>query len=77
MSCVCMLCRHKPFQICRNTDHQFCENKAALGENRFAHSIEELVVWTVERHYSKYIHTYIHTFMYVWLGLGLGARARG
>ena len=46
-------CRHKPFQICKNADHHFCDNKAAVGENRFAHSIEELVVWTIERHYGE------------------------
>lgn len=53
--CIVHLYRHKPFQMCKNTDHQLCEDKASIGENRFAHSIEELVVWTIERHFREYI----------------------
>ncbi len=31
-----------------------CDTKATLGDNWFAHSIEELVIWTVQRHYGKW-----------------------
>lgn len=46
--------RSKPFIYCQNKDHVACFRNAAKGEVLFAHSIEELVVWTVEKHYSKY-----------------------
>ena len=45
--------RHKPFQMCKNYDHQLCDDKATIGGNWFAHSIEELVIWTVQRHYGN------------------------
>ena len=45
--------RHKPFQYCRNVDHSECYVKSVVKESSYAHSIEELAVWTVERHYSE------------------------
>ena len=45
--------RHKPFQMCKKSEHKLCFDKSALGDTWFAHSIEELVIWTVERHYGK------------------------
>ena len=44
--------RHKPFQYCHNHDHMSCFEKSATGDSWFAHSIEELVIWTVQRHYG-------------------------
>ena len=42
--------RQKPFQYCQRTNHVPCLEKSATDDVWFAHSIEELVVWTVERH---------------------------
>ena len=47
--------RHKPFQYCRNTEHITCYDRAK--ESWYAHSIEEIVIWTVERYWCKF---YIH-----------------
>jgi hypothetical protein len=44
--------RHKPFQMCKKSEHKLCFDKSASGDTWFAHSIEELVVWTVERHFG-------------------------
>ena len=44
--------KHKPFQYCHNPDHMSCFERSATGDIWFAHSIEELVIWTVERHYG-------------------------
>ena len=44
---------HKPFQYCHNADHSECYAKSVVKESWYAHSIEELVVWTVERQYSE------------------------
>ena len=44
--------RHKPFQMCKKNEHKLCNDKSASGDTWFAHSIEELVIWTVERHYG-------------------------
>ena len=44
---------HKPFMYCRNPDHTVCYEKSMTKETWYAHSIEELVIWTVERHWSK------------------------
>ena len=38
-----------PYQYCLKNDHYRCfENYAEIGF-KFAHSVEELVVWTVEK----------------------------
>ena len=46
---------NKPFQYCQKEDHFKCYEKSAVNEVWYAHSIEELVIWTFERHYSKFI----------------------
>ena len=46
--------RHKPFQMCKKNEHKLCYDKSASGDTWFAHSIEELVIWTVERHYGLF-----------------------
>ena len=45
--------RHKPFLYCRNSDHLLCYDRAK--ESWYGHSVEELVVWTVERYYGQFI----------------------
>ena len=47
--------RNKPFQYCRNTDHTVCYEKSVAKESWYAHSIEELVIWTVERYWSEWM----------------------
>ena len=42
---------HKPFQYCRNEDHMLCYDRAK--ESWYAHSIEEIVIWTVERYWGE------------------------
>jgi hypothetical protein len=41
---------HKPFLYCRNSDHLLCYDRAK--ESWYGHSVEELVVWTIERFYD-------------------------
>ena len=48
--------RLKPFQYCQKSNHLSCFEKSATDEVWFAHSIEELVVWTVERRYREWKH---------------------
>ena len=43
--------RHKPFLFCRNSDHTLCYDRAK--ELWYAHSVEEMVVWTVERYWGE------------------------
>ena len=43
--------QHKPFQYCRNVDHMLCYDRAK--ESWYAHSIEEIVIWTVERYWGE------------------------
>ena len=43
--------RHKPFLYCRNVDHLLCYDRAK--ESWYAHSMDELVIWTVERHWRE------------------------
>ena len=42
----------KPFAYCQKSDHFLCFEKSANSEIWFAHTIEELVIWTIEREYS-------------------------
>ena len=46
--------RYKPFLYCRNNDHLLCYDRAK--ESWYAHSMDEIVIWTVERHYGEFIH---------------------
>jgi hypothetical protein len=41
---------HKPFLYCRNSDHLLCYDRAK--ESWYGHSVEELVVWTIERYFD-------------------------
>ena len=43
---------NKPFGICSRTTHQSCFEMSATAAVWFAHTIEELVIWTIEREYS-------------------------
>ena len=43
----------KPFSICSRANHNSCFEMSATSEVWFAHTIEELVVWTIEREYGK------------------------
>ena len=45
---------HKPFQYCRNSSHSVCYEQSCGKDVKYAHSIEELVIWTIERAMSKW-----------------------
>ena len=47
---------NKPFEYCKKDGHPHCFEKAASNEVWYSHSLEELVIWTVERHYGESIH---------------------
>ena len=44
--------RDKPFGVCRKEDHHSCYERSATSDIWFAHTIEELVIWTIEREYG-------------------------
>ena len=43
----------KPLSICQKDDHYLCYERSANSDIWFAHTIEELVIWTIEREYGK------------------------
>ena len=45
---------NKPFGMCQRRDHYDCFKIAATTEIWYAHTIEELVVWTIEREYGEW-----------------------
>lgn len=45
--------KDKPFTVCQRKSHYSCFEMSATAEVWFAHSIEELVIWTIEREFSK------------------------
>ena len=61
-----LLLRHKPFQMCKKSEHKLCFDKSASGDTWFAHSIEELVVWTVERHFGLYYTIAVYLSLLLW-----------
>ena len=44
----------KPFEHCKKDGHPKCFEKAATNEVWYSHSLEELVIWTVERQYGEW-----------------------
>ena len=40
---------NSPFQVCKKADHQTCYSMSKNTNPWFPHTVEELVVWTVER----------------------------
>lgn len=44
---------HKPFSVCQRREHEACFEMAGTSEIWYAHTIEELVVWTIEREYGE------------------------
>ena len=42
-----------PYMRCPETSHEACLQKSAHSNHVFAHSVEELVIWNVELHYSE------------------------
>ena len=51
--------RNKPFGVCEKKDHSACYDMSATSDIWFAHSIEELVVWTIEREYGNNYYTHL------------------
>ena len=45
---------NKPFGFCERNDHYSCFEMSASSEIWFAHTIEELVIWTIEREHSEF-----------------------
>ena len=41
-----------PFEYCQKEDHHRCFKVYSVDEFWYAHSVEELVIWTVERDYG-------------------------
>jgi hypothetical protein len=50
---------NKPYSFCAKQDHFKCFDRSAYSDIWFAHTIEELVIWTVEREYKCSFNTYI------------------
>ena len=51
--------KDKPFGVCTRSSHYGCFEMSATSEIWFAHTIEELVVWTIEREYGMNDRMYI------------------
>ena len=45
---------NKPFAICQRPDHKECFKQAAGSELWYAHTIEELVIWTIEMRFCAF-----------------------
>ena len=43
----------KPFGMCSRRTHHSCFEMSATSDIWFAHSIEELAIWTIEKEYGK------------------------
>ena len=48
-----------------------CEEKQSRANNRFAHSIEELVIWSIERRYGEYIDHELHVYFNILTVVGI------
>ena len=46
---------HSPFMVCKKTDHNTCYYMSKNTNPWFPHTVEELVIWTVERERGMYI----------------------
>ena len=46
---------NSPFQVCKKTDHQTCYFMSKNTNPWFPHTVEELVIWTVEREKGKWM----------------------
>ena len=42
-----------PFLVCKKGDHQTCHHMSRTTNPWFPHTVEELVIWTVEREKSE------------------------
>uniref|UniRef100_A0A1X7UD81 C2H2-type domain-containing protein n=2 Tax=Amphimedon queenslandica TaxID=400682 RepID=A0A1X7UD81_AMPQE len=49
----------KPLSMCQKDDHYVCYERSANSDIWFAHTIEELVIWTIEREYNMTFRKYI------------------
>eukprot|EP00731_Ephydatia_muelleri_P031622 Em0023g129a len=52
----------KPFEHCKKDGHPKCFEYSATNEVWYSHSIDELVIWTIERHYGCSFDDYIKNY---------------
>ena len=48
-----------PFKLCRQKDHMICYSMSTGPNPKFPHTIEELVIWTMEREYDEWWYLYL------------------
>ena len=54
-----------PFCICKKSDHQQCYQMSKSTNPWFPHTVEELVIWTVEREECTYMYIHVHVYIQV------------
>lgn len=66
--CMSIMCIYVSIlQVCSMADHQVCFEKTRENNPWFPHTVEEMVIWTVERETGKWMNGEIDQQMDGWL----------